>query len=487
MVQQRYLITSLLLWFVYLGKAQQRCCETYCYSQDSDRTQSKHFATKTAYEVIRAPISSREHIVPNCIPSKLWQLSRHGTRLPGKESIQFMSQALNNLRDSILDNYDVRRTAPDVGRMCADDLELLRNWRWDSNITVDYGSFLTLQGWNDLKFLAKREQDRYYEVMSGQYTKEHYLFRYTDSQRTEASYKAFVEGLFGDNAYSNIDVQPAPKDDTLLKPYDFCPAYDANKNKNKQSNSEWSKFLVSRLYLETLADISTRLGFRYNLSTEQVEAMWDACRYEQAWHLQQLSPWCSVFTKEQVNVLEYKEDLSYYYQNSYGYDKSANLACYAVADMMKHLSRPDNPQVVAYFTHESEIQLFLAALGALKDLDALRADNYYAMRNRRFRSSALTPFASNVLAVKYQCADPVEPVKVIFFLNEKALMFDWCNVGLCNWSEVVRQFRRYTDGDCAKIYRGGSTASGRYLPPLTISLLVTVVVALVAKPRITSF
>lgn len=42
-----------------------RCCETYCYSQDSDRTQVKHFATKTAYEVIHGPSSSREHIVPS--------------------------------------------------------------------------------------------------------------------------------------------------------------------------------------------------------------------------------------------------------------------------------------------------------------------------------------------------------------------------------------------------------------------------------------
>ncbi|XP_058461709.1 multiple inositol polyphosphate phosphatase 1 [Malaya genurostris] len=487
-MSRRYCAVAwLILCVVYLTKAQQRCCETYCYSQDSDRSQSKHFATKSAYEVIRAPISSREHIVPNCIPSKLWQLSRHGTRLPGKKDIEFMSQALNSLRDSILDNYESRRTAPDSGRMCSDDLELLREWRWDSNITVNYESFLTTQGWNELKFLAKREQDRFYEVMSSQYSKEHYLFRYTKTQRTEASFKAFVEGLFGDNAYSNINVEPSPNDDTLLKPYDFCPAYDANKDKNKQPGSEYSKFLESSLFTITLADISTRLGFRYNLSVDQVEAMWDACRYEQAWHLQQLSPWCSVFTKEQVNVLEYKEDLKYYYQNSYGYSKSADLACYAVSDMVKHLGRTDNPQVVAYFTHESEIQIFLAALGALKDTDALRADNYYALRNRRFRSSVLTPFAANVVAVKYQCADPVEPVKAIFFLNEKALMFDWCNVGLCNWSDVVRQFKRYSEGDCAKLYCGGSTASDKHLPSFTVSIMVAVIVALVAKQRITIF
>lgn len=461
-----------------------RCCETYCYSQDSDRTQVKHFATKTAYEVIHGPSSSREHIVPNCRPSKFWLLSRHGTRLPGKKAISALPQTLKNLRDSILDNYDVRRTRPDVGRMCPDDLELLRNWRWDSNITTDYESFLTVQGWNDLKFLAKREQDRFYEVFNGPYVRENYLFRHTKTQRTEASFRAFADGLFGDGAYVHVNPEPEPADDTLLKPYDFCPAYDANKDRNKDANSEQSKFLRSPLFLQTLSDISTRLGFQYNLSVDQVEAMWDQCRFEQAWHIQEYSPWCSVFTKEQVNVLEYKEDLGYYYQNSYGYPKAADLACYAVSDMIRHLARPENPTVIGYFTHETEIQLFLNALGAKQDREAPRADNYYAMRNRQFRSSELTPFAANVAAVRYQCTDPREPVKVIFFLNEKALMFDWCKVGLCDWSEVQRRYQRYTEGNCAKLYCGGSGAKRVNVGEgfiMLVSVVLTVVLAAIAR------
>ncbi|XP_055621311.1 multiple inositol polyphosphate phosphatase 1 isoform X2 [Toxorhynchites rutilus septentrionalis] len=473
-----HLIVFTVICTVFLSSADGGCCESYCYSQDSDRTQSKHFATKTAYELIRAT-SNREHVVPNCRPSKFWLLSRHGTRLPGKKDIESLPRTLLNLRESILDNYGIRRTAPDTGRMCQDDLELLRNWRWDSNITTDYDSFLTTQGWNDLKFLAKREQDRFYDVFTGNYEREHYLFRHTKSQRTEASFKAFVEGLFGDGAYNSIEPEPEPNDDTLLKPYEFCPAYDANKDKNNLPDSELNKFLKSPLFVQTLADISMRLGFRYNLSTDQVEAMWNGCRFEQAWHLQQLSPWCSVFTKEQVNVLEYKEDLKYYYQNSYGYDKSQDLACYAVKDMVNHLSHPNNPLVVAYFTHESEIQIFLAALGARKDRERLRADNYYSMRDRKFRASELTPFAANLAAVKYQCSDPIEPVKVIFFLNEKALMFDWCQVGLCNWSEVTKRYKRYTEDDCAKLYCGGNMTPPMVRPNWVLSIVVAAMLVFV--------
>lgn len=152
--------------------------------------------------------------------------------------------------------------------------------------------------------------------------------------------------------------------------------------------------------------------------------MWNACRFEQAWHLQQPSPWCSVFTKTHVNVIEYKEDLNYYYQNSYGYAMGSNLSCHAMADMMKHMGRDDGEQVVGYFTHESAIQIFLVALGARKDTEDLRANNYFSMRDRQFVSSYLAPFAANVAVVRYECNDPVEPTKLKFFLNEKTLKFD---------------------------------------------------------------
>lgn len=42
------------------------------------------------------------------------------------------------------------------------------------------------------------------------------MFRHTDFQRTEASYKAFVEGLFGDESYINITINSPPKPDMLL-------------------------------------------------------------------------------------------------------------------------------------------------------------------------------------------------------------------------------------------------------------------------------
>lgn len=48
-------------------------------------------------------------------------------------------------RDEIIDNYVKRHTKPDVGALCEGDLELLKRWRWDRNISADYSEFLTTQ------------------------------------------------------------------------------------------------------------------------------------------------------------------------------------------------------------------------------------------------------------------------------------------------------------------------------------------------------
>lgn len=101
--------------------------------------------------------------------------------------------------------------------MCENDLDLLKRWHWDRNITADYSEFLTAQGWNELKFMAIRYQRTFPNIWENIYDRQKFLFRYTNTQRTEASFKAYVEGLFGPNAHEHIRVEPPPINDTLLR------------------------------------------------------------------------------------------------------------------------------------------------------------------------------------------------------------------------------------------------------------------------------
>lgn len=201
-----------------------------------------------------------------------------------------------------------------------------------------------------------------------------------------------------------------------------------------------------------LKEVSMRLGFKLVLTPFQVELIWDICRYEQSWYIEQLSAWCASFTKTHVAVLEYKEDLFYYYKAGYGNVVNENLACSAMVDMLKHLQSRTGPQVVASFAHSTNIQLMIAALGVFRDQMPLRADNFYQQKRRQFRISRIDPFSANLAAIAYDC-DDVEKRKVMFFLNERPLELDWCRVGLCDWSKVEEKYQKYLSGiDCAREY-----------------------------------
>lgn len=119
---------------------------------------------------------------------------------------------------------------------------------------------------------------------------------HTLTQRTEASFRAFTEGLFGENAYDKIKLPPIPEREILLKPYKYCDAW-----KQEDKTIEHDQFIASPIYQNLIGNVSVRLGFNSNgddaLTEKQIEYMWNMCRYEQAWSLNKPSAWCSVRPK----------------------------------------------------------------------------------------------------------------------------------------------------------------------------------------------
>ncbi|KAJ6641584.1 Multiple inositol polyphosphate phosphatase 1 [Pseudolycoriella hygida] len=445
-----------------------QCCEEYCYDTDSEKPQSRQFATKSAYQIIKGSDNRRQFIVPNCNPVKFWFVGRHGTRLPTVNTIKSLRE-LVDLRDEVIDNYEKRRTKPDFGALCPEDIEILKNWHWNPNITGDYAQFLTSQGWQDLYFLAKNYQSSFPNVLENIYTPEKFHFRHTHSQRTEASFKAFVDGLFGEGADEHVNVLPKTNPDLLLKPYDACNAYKENEQRQAGPDSEYAKFENSDIYKQTIYEVSARLGFKFSLTPKQIKSIWDMCRFDLAWNLERTSPWCIAFTQNHVKVLEYHEDLKYYYKNSYGAGVNTRLTCSLVVDMLNQMESQALPNVVAYFTHSATFQLFLTALGAAKDNDGLRADNYDTQQRRMWKSSELSPFAANLAVIKYECPRDTERNKIMFFLNQKPLHFDWCNVGLCDWSKVQQRYSSFKQTDCLTTYCVSGSGSN-IMPGITVAV-----------------
>jgi multiple inositol-polyphosphate phosphatase / 2,3-bisphosphoglycerate 3-phosphatase len=103
------------------------------------------------------------------------------------------------------------------GTLCRQDLALITDWKLDNNLTANYAEFLAVAGWNELKNIATRYQRVFPTLLPSTYSRSKYLFQHTDTQRTQASFRAFADGLFGYNGYLQVIPEPIPTRDLLLR------------------------------------------------------------------------------------------------------------------------------------------------------------------------------------------------------------------------------------------------------------------------------
>lgn len=101
--------------------------------------------------------------------------------------------------------------------MCPQDLQLIREWKLDTNITENIAEYLTVAGWIELESIARRYQSAFPTLLPSTYDRSKYLFQHTDTQRTQGSFRAFADGLFGYNGYKNVVPEPIPVRDLLLR------------------------------------------------------------------------------------------------------------------------------------------------------------------------------------------------------------------------------------------------------------------------------
>lgn len=154
-------------------------------------------------------------------------------------------------------------------------------------------------------------------------------------------------------------------------------------------------------------NVFRRLGFRFNLNNTIIEAMYDLCRYEKAWNVNHHSPWCTAFTKDQLKMLEYAEDLQTFYKYGYGNPENKNKGCGPLRDLINRFEKSvdgySNEQKVSIqFTDEEGLLAMIVAMGMYKDYNPLSADNYFTQSRRQWMTSNLSPFAGNLAAVLYQ-------------------------------------------------------------------------------------
>ncbi|XP_025156959.1 multiple inositol polyphosphate phosphatase 1 isoform X1 [Harpegnathos saltator] len=408
----------------------------YCFADEDDPY--LYMATKTAYHFVHGG-KTRFQTVPNCRPVQMWMLATYGTRCPTLEEIN-MINSLTDIRDQILHNHETRG----VGHMCNRDLDNLKRWQPDEYLKPHRAEALTPQGVEDMKLLARRLQSNFPELLqpfTSNISSSNYKFRANEAQR---SMESFMEGLFGSR--NAVVPEESFLNDTLLNAYKTCGVWENDEHQQSYENTEYDLFVVGPIFQNLVHNVSRRLGFLYNISSDRINAMYEACRYEKAWTVITLSPWCAVFNKEELRILEYREDLNYYYKAGYGREINARLGCPLLHDMMQHFwniahdETSNEPMGIFYFSDIVSLQNLLTTMGINEDQTPLTAFTYKDMAKRQWRTSLISSFAANLIAVFYKCNDSKDNNKVMFYLAEKPVQYDGCLVGLCDWEFLKSKF-----------------------------------------------
>lgn len=211
--------------------------------------------------------------------------------------------------------------------------------------------------------------------------------------------------------------------------------------KNPETYIEIQRFANTPKVQAVVNGLREKTGIS-TLHFNDIRMIYEVCAFETAWWKHKTSPWCTLFNKESIDMLEYAEDLEYYWKDGYGFEITHSQACPAIKDLVDHLRfNSTQPQSTFYFTHSGTVLKLLAALGLYKDEHQLKHTNYE--QPRLWRTSEIDAFASNLLFVTFQCQPEDEEEQLLFMHQERIVRLPGCpqDRDLCPLSVFVQRHK----------------------------------------------
>lgn len=387
---------------------------------------SKHLGTKSPYLTLKG----LEAIQPNkaslgCKLIQLQTIVRHGTRNPSdKDIIAFDRLQLIGKEANLTNQF-----------------KWLQSWK--SPYKKHEALLLNKRGEEDLYNLGKRTRENYQSITKSTYDPLKFAFHSSSSSRTSQSASAFALGLLrGSGTLTSLNMPPiyletfSKCEDTMLDLKHNCQYW-----KKLIKNHAFTKEQLRKFTLARIRPIAHRisLALSYKISSEDVKAIYKLCAFEIAIHRRR-NTWCELLEPDDVVALEYYEDLGYYYKHGYGHSFNGKVACAVVTSLMDNIEgrmRNSSQLMGAFkFGHSQTIQFLITALGLFKDTGKLTWDLAEpAKKGRRYKTSKLCPFASNLYVEVYQC-DFGAPLQIRFLINETPVKIPKCSSIFCPLDEL---------------------------------------------------
>ncbi|KAJ8731977.1 hypothetical protein PYW08_014707 [Mythimna loreyi] len=403
----------------------------------------KYFSSKTSYENVRGDI--RDSIVKpeGCELISGWTIMRHGKKNPGSKFLRNINSVLN-FKDHIVSSYDNGNSS-----LCAQDVDNLREWKIDTSF-INNPNKITNEGYQEMFTFGSRIKEALPEIFNN-LREEEYSIQPTFGPRSEVSAEALIKGL----GYKDLITEKATSNSSLASPYGACKPYNNEVHDNPDSYKMSLQYMETPEYVNMKEKLEKRLGLNFTLTNKNIIAIYDLCRYTSYGLTNEFSPWCAVFTQEDLKMIEYVGDLEHYYRSGYGASKfSTTFGRTVLADLFNKFEQAKNNQgkkTTVHITHSTMMDMVLVALNVFKDTNPLTAG--HRDLNRKWRSTFLSTFGVNLIAILNRCGksdEKLDEYKVSFYWNERPFL-ELCNGGVCSWQEFESIFKPFLNATTTDI------------------------------------
>ena len=424
-------------------------------------------STKTGYiQVMRAMASPEEVKIPdsNCKPVHLWTVVRHGTRYPSKQAIKLMNEDLVKMKIKILESVKEGSSF-----LCEEDVEELNIWKPDVN--EEQAKMLHPEGEEEMVMLGERWLMRLEELLQS-YEEDMFKLRSTNTQRSQQSGHSFTTGLWTRLVGRKVKwEEPELPHDPIIRFYKLCDKWKREVKKNPDSMKERRLFEESQVMKDLRLNMTSILGLGTTspLTMSDLDMMYVMCNFDLAWKPSKHSIWCYMFPTLGLQLMEYREDLEYYWVDGPGYPVTGQQACVLAKDMMDTFRNISlglvNTRGSFYFTHSGTILKLLTFLKIGHDNSTLRSDNVFEMGERQWRTSVLGPFGANIAFVLQRCEEEEGEVwRVGLWINEVLTMIPGCGEMWCEMGDFLKAFPEIDNCDFDTICRNSDSGEQIDLP-----------------------
>ncbi|XP_037783276.1 multiple inositol polyphosphate phosphatase 1-like isoform X2 [Penaeus monodon] len=311
---------------------------------DETRNPEVNFASKTPYSFISGNIHAEVLALERsgCRVRSVWMMARHGSRHPTDIDSSVMRNYLPLLREKILKAHELGS-----GSLCQKAIDLLKQWT-GGEFSYSRRMQLFETGRNEMEELGVRMRAALPHFFTEDALNRRISIWSTNTSRTTETAKAFLKGFSpSQDLQKNITVKTRDK---ILEFPETCYKYNKIILQGKHIPA-FLEFLKGPEVKSVVNRVSKRIAVPADKRMLGcVLIMYNACRYYKVMEPQKQSVWCAVFSTEDLEVLEYGEDLFLYHDHGYAFNITYEQACPVVKDVIQ-LFRDQNESSAFYFTH----------------------------------------------------------------------------------------------------------------------------------------